>query len=160
MHLRAQWGSVGLSGIHWGSLGVNGTHWSSVRNVYKPKIKCFSIQARKKSFCRVIVRNYLYNEFAFKQSTWRGKIKEQTPQLVLLYCGRTVKTSHRRCSIKKAVLKNFAIFTGKHPCWGLLLIKFKPFKKEIPTLIFPVDTAKFLRKPILKNIWTAAYRLF
>ena len=25
----------------------------------------------------------------------------------------TTKSSHRRCSIKKAVLKNFAIFTGK-----------------------------------------------
>ena len=130
------------------------------KHILKTKSCDQSIQARKKLFCRVIVRNYLYNEFAFKQSTWRGKIKEQTPQLVLLYCGRTVKTSHRRCSIKKAVLKNFAIFTGKHPCWGLLLIKFKPFKKEIPTLIFPVDTAKFLRKPILKNIGTAAYRLF
>ena len=26
------------------------------------------------------------------------------------------KTSHRRCSINKAVLKNFAIFIGKHLC--------------------------------------------
>ena len=25
-----------------------------------------------------------------------------------------VRSSHRRCSIKKIVLKNFAIFTGKH----------------------------------------------
>ena len=29
----------------------------------------------------------------------------------LLY--QTDKRSHRRCSIKKAVLKNFAVFTGK-----------------------------------------------
>ena len=27
---------------------------------------------------------------------------------------------------QKAVLKNFAIFTGKHLCWRLLLIKFRP----------------------------------
>ena len=33
------------------------------------------------------------------------------------------RSSYRRCSIKKAVLKNFAIFTGKHLCWGLFLIK-------------------------------------
>ena len=26
----------------------------------------------------------------------------------------TVRSSHRRCSIKKGVLKNFAKFTGKH----------------------------------------------
>ena len=33
------------------------------------------------------------------------------------------RSSYRRCSIKKAVLKNFAIFTGKRLCWGLFLIK-------------------------------------
>ena len=33
-----------------------------------------------------------------------------------------IRNSHRRCSIKKAVLKHFAIFTGKHLCWNLLLI--------------------------------------
>ena len=27
-----------------------------------------------------------------------------------------IRNSHRRCSIKKAVLKHFAIFTGKHLC--------------------------------------------
>ena len=36
---------------------------------------------------------------------------------------RNYKSSHRRCYIKKAVLKNFAIFTGKRLCWGLFLIK-------------------------------------
>ena len=29
-----------------------------------------------------------------------------------------IKSSQRRWSIKKAVLKNFAIFTGKHFCWS------------------------------------------
>ena len=38
---------------------------------------------------------------------------------------------------KKAVLKNFAIFTGKHLCWRLFSIQ------NIP---------KFFRAPILKNI--------
>ena len=33
------------------------------------------------------------------------------------------RSSHRRCSIKKAVLKNFAIFTGKHLRWSFFLIK-------------------------------------
>ena len=35
------------------------------------------------------------------------------------------------CSIKKAVLKNFAIFTGKHLCWSLFLIKVKAFSTPI-----------------------------
>ena len=47
-------------------------------------------------------------------------------------------------------LKNFAIFTGKHLCWGLFLIKlqiFRPatFYKETTTQVFHVDVAKFLR---------------
>ena len=33
------------------------------------------------------------------------------------------RSSHPKCSIKRAFLKNFAIFTGKHPCWSLFLIK-------------------------------------
>ena len=31
---------------------------------------------------------------------------------------------------KKAVRKNFAIFTGKHLCWSLFLIKLKAFRSQ------------------------------
>ena len=37
---------------------------------------------------------------------------------------------HQRCPIKRAVLKNFAIFTGKHLC------RSRFFQKETPTLVF------------------------
>ena len=30
--------------------------------------------------------------------------------------------------MKKAVLKNFTMFTGKHLCWGLFLIKLPVFR--------------------------------
>ena len=53
--------------------------------------------------------------------------------------------SHRRCSVKKSVLRNFAIFTGKYLCASLYL---KFFQQRY----FPVNVAKFLRTPILKNI--------
>ena len=43
------------------------------------------------------------------------------------------KCSHRRCSIKKAFLRNFAIFTGKHLCRSLFLIKLQVFRS--PTLL-------------------------
>ena len=33
------------------------------------------------------------------------------------------RSSHRRCSVKISVFKNFASFTGKHPCWSHFLIK-------------------------------------
>ena len=38
-------------------------------------------------------------------------------------CSLVKKSSHWKCSVKKAVLKNFAVFTGKHLCWNLFLIK-------------------------------------
>ena len=30
------------------------------------------------------------------------------------------RRSHERCSVEKAVLRNFASFIGKHLCWGLV----------------------------------------
>ena len=39
-----------------------------------------------------------------------------------------------RCSIKKSVVKKFAIFTGKHLCWSLCLIKLQAY--FIPILPF------------------------
>ena len=56
------------------------------------------------------------------------------------------RRNHRRCSIKKAVLKNFAKFTGKQ----LKACNF--IKKRLQHRCFPVNIAKFLRTPILKNI--------
>ena len=59
------------------------------------------------------------------KEAWRHKIKEQTLQLTLLYCGRTARSSHRRfCFIKKR---------PQHRC-------------------FPVNIAKFSRLLISKNI--------
>ena len=80
------------------------------KHILKSKAHDKSIQVRKKLFCHVIVKNYLCNvlcKFLIKiESTWRREIKEQAPQLTLLYCGRTVRSSHRRCSQKKeATLK-------------------------------------------------------
>ena len=65
-----------------------------------------TIQARKKLFCDVIVKNYLCNvswKFLIKiGSRWRC---EQAPQLTLLYRVRTVRSSYRRCCIRKLFLK-------------------------------------------------------
>ena len=56
------------------------------------------------------------------------------------------RSSHRRCSVNKAALNDFAIFTGKHlkACYFI--------KKRLQHKGFPVNTAKFLRTPISKNI--------
>ena len=39
-----------------------------------------------------------------------------------------LKSSHRRCSIKKAVLKNLAILIEKYLCWSLFLINLQAYK--------------------------------
>ena len=59
-----------------------------------------------------------------------------------------------RCSIKRAVLKNFATFTGKQSCWSLFLIKSRFnkglevcnfIKKGLQNRCFAVNIPKFLR---------------
>ena len=61
------------------------------------------------------------------------------------------RSSHRMCSIKKAVLKNFAIFTGKHLCQSLFFNKVAGLK-ETPIQVFPHEYCEILRISILKNI--------
>ena len=69
---------------------------------------------------------------------------------------RVFKSSHRRCSIKKAYIKNLEIFAGKHLCWSLFLRKLQAWR---PATLLKRDSketlmniAIFLRKPILKKI--------
>ena len=47
------------------------------------------------------------------------------------------RSSHQSCSIEKAVLKNFTIFTGKHQCWSLLLTDLRASR---PATLFKRDS--------------------
>ena len=38
-------------------------------------------------------------------------------------CHDLTRSSHRKCSVKRGVLRNFAKFAGKHLCQSLFLIK-------------------------------------
>ena len=51
----------------------------------------------------------------------------------------TFRSSHRRCSVRKSVLRNFSKCTGKHLCRSLL------------HRCFSVNFAKFLRTPFSQN---------
>ena len=79
------------------------------KHILKSKTHDQSNHARMKLICHVIVKNCLSNvswKFLVKiESTWRREIKEQPPQLALLYRGRTVRSSHRSCCIRKLFLK-------------------------------------------------------
>ena len=59
------------------------------------------------------------------------------------------KSSRSQIFFETSSLKDFTRFTGKHLCWGLVLIKLQAFRPttflETPTQVFPVVIVKFLR---------------
>ena len=67
------------------------------------------------------------------------------------------RSSHQRCSLRKGVPRNFAKFTGKHPCQSLFLNKVTGLraatllKKRLWHRCFPVNFVKFLRTPFLQK---------
>ena len=68
-----------------------------------------------------------------------------------------LRSSHRRCSVRKAFLWNFAKITGKHLCKSLFFNKVVGLslqlykKKRLWHRCFPVNFTKFLRTPFLRN---------
>ena len=58
-------------------------------------------------------------------------------------------SSHRKCSIKKGVLKNFTVFTGKHLCWSLQF-----YLKKNPAQVFSCKYSEFFIKHLIW--WTFA----
>ena len=67
------------------------------------------------------------------------------------------RSSHQRCFIKKAVLKNFATFTWKHMCWSLCLIKLQTFRPVTPTQVFSCDYCEIFKNSYFEeHLRTAA----
>ena len=62
-----------------------------------------------------------------------------------------VKSSHRRCSVRKGVLRNFAKFTGKYLCQSLF------FKKETVAHVFSCEFSKISKNNFFTEyLWTTA----
>ena len=67
------------------------------------------------------------------------------------------RSSCSQIFFKIIVRKNFAIFTRKHLCWRLFLIKLQVFrpatllKRDFKDRCFPVNIAKFLRTAFSRN---------
>ena len=131
------------------------------KHILKSKAHDQSNQARKKLICHVVVKNYLSNislKFFIKiESTWRHKIKEQAPQLALLYRGRTIRSSRQKCCIKKLFLEILQ-YPQETPVLEPIFKRFADlqtctFVKNRPQQgCLPVNIAKFLILLILKNI--------
>ena len=63
------------------------------------------------------------------------------------------RSSHLRIFYKKGVLKNFTNLTGNQLCCRLFLAKLQAFRLRLQHICFPATFAKFIRTPILKNIY-------
>ena len=68
-------------------------------------------------------------------------IKTHFSQKILFSCTAVTISSHRKCSIKKVLLKTFWNFTRKHLCWSLFLIKLQGWRfvnllKKTSTQVF------------------------
>ena len=66
------------------------------------------------------------------------------------------RSSHRRCSVRKAVLENFAKFTGKHLCQSLFFNKVLGWpatllKRRLWNRCFSVNFEKFVRTSFLQS---------
>ena len=80
---------------------------------------------------KLINFNWIVNDLIFRilLINYLNSIKESIQRQLLI----------EQAFFKIGVLKNFAIFRGKHLCWSLFLIKLRACN-------FPVNTAEFLRK--------------
>ena len=77
-------------------------------------------------------------------------------QLLKLYMSQTKismnsRSSHQRCSIEKAVLRNFSIFSGKHLCWSLFLIQACNFIKRDSNKVFSREYCEIFKNTYSKE---------
>ena len=106
------------------------------------------IQTRKESFCQVIVNNYSYNvlcQLLIKiKITWKRKYKEPRTGTPADVTG-TVRSSHRRYSIKKLFWKILQypqetyISVGVSFYKKLQTFRFATLLKKTPTQVFSCE---------------------
>ena len=118
----------------------------------------------------VFAKIWNQNSSIAKFFLWRGLILQivtYNSKISIIY--HQIKISKRyneQVFNKKAVLKNFAIFTEKHLRWSLFLNKnvglqsWNFIKKRLQHRFFPVNIAKFLRTPVLENICERLFERF
>ena len=92
----------------------------------------------------------------------QGMSKNSSYFLSLAHFLPMFRSSHRRCSVKKAVLKNVTNLTGQHLCWSLFLIKLSALKacnfiQETPTQELSCEHCEVFKSTYFeKHLLTAA----
>ena len=88
-----------------------------------------------KLLCDFIEITFLYGCSPIKLlHIFRTSFPENTSGGLLLLLFRW--SSHRRCSVKEGVLKNFAKFTGKHLCQRIFFNKIAALKKTLAQVFY------------------------
>ena len=110
----------------------------------------FSFQTSNVNF---FTKNYFFN---FLLRKCMATPLTSTGQKTSFKIARPLRSSHRRCSVRKCVLRNFAKLTGKNLCQSFFFKKVAGLRpstllKRDPDKCFPVNFAKFLRTLFLKN---------
>ena len=112
-------------------------------------LRCITLthdyQQLQASKLRVILCSDILNLFF-----WRFWIDAKRCSCFTLYLHLhcIVRNSHRRCCVKKGVLKNVVKFTRQHLCQSLF---FDKLKMRLWQRCFPVNFTKFLRTHFLQN---------
>ena len=81
-------------------------------------------------------------------------------------CKKSIyRSSHQRCSIKKAVLKMFILFTKKNLCWGLFSEKLQSIStitllKRDSTLVFCCEYCKIFRNTSFEEHLGTTFSVF
>ena len=104
---------------------------------------------------RAILPSLTTQDFCFVNKTSTQLLNSEAMILEIIF--RILRSTHRRCSVKKGVIGNFAKSTGKHLCQSLFFNKvtgLRPatlFKERLWHWLFFVSFGKFPRKAFLQN---------
>ena len=119
------------------------------QKILKSKACDQSIQARKKLFCHMIVKNYLCNVKVFDQN--RKYVEAQNQRtgnpVAFTVLWQDNQTQPPELLYERAILKNFAISTGS-TCIGIYC-RPSDQQKRPQHRCFPVNIARFLILPYL-----------
>ena len=100
----------------------------------------------------------LHNIFTNLSPLWILLYKYLSSWEILRNYSTNFRSSHQRRSIKKAILKHFVTFTGKHLCRRLFFNKVADhqtcnfIKMRLQHRYYLASIRKFVRRTILKNI--------